>query len=277
MPFQIVSWIKHHTLSAYFLLAFLITWLLISPLALSAQNVLSIQISAHWHFVGAFGPIGAALIVTAMTTGKSGIVEFLSRLWRWQVEIVWVLVSILSPFFLFLLSILILRFTGNSSLDFSKLTTGEYSTFTWLGGSLLSAIAYGVGEEAGWRGFALPRLQQGRSALMATLVLTIFWALWHLPMFLYRFEFGMGQVIGFFIGMLAGAIWLTFLYNSTKGSTLMTVLWHTTWNIVNIVGLVVSAEIVALMSAMVMVIAVIVVFVGKPAQLSPYGKHALYT
>lgn len=277
MPFQIASWVKHHTLSAYFSLAFLITWILISPLALSAQNILSIQISDHWHFLGALGPIGAALIITAITTGKSGIAEFLGRLWRWKVGIVWVLVSILSPFFLFILSILILRIAGISSPDFSKLTTGEYSTFSWLGGSLLSAIAYGIGEEAGWRGFALPRLQDRRNALMATFILSVFWALWHVPMFLYRFEFGVGQVIGFFIGMFAGAIWLTFLYNSTNGSTLMVALWHITWNIVNIIGLVVSTEVVALMSAMVMVIAVIVVIAGKPAQLSPYGKHTLST
>ena len=275
MSFQILSWIKHRSLTAYFLLAFLITWILISPLALSSQNMLLIQISPHWHFLGALGPIGAAIIITAIVAGKAGVSEFLGRLWQWHVGIVWVLVSILSPFVLFLLSALILRVAGNSWPDFSKLTRGDYATFTWIGGSLLSAVAYGIGEEAGWRGFALPRLQQERSALTATFVLSVFWAVWHVPMFLYRFEFGVGQAIGFFIGMFAGAIWLTFLYNSTNGSTLMVALWHITWNIVNIIGLVVSREVVSLMSAMVMVVAVIIVIVGKPARLSPYGKHAL--
>jgi membrane protease YdiL (CAAX protease family) len=142
-----------------------------------------------------------------------------------------------------------------------------------MSGSLLSAVAYGVGEEAGWRGFALPRLQRKHSALMATFILAIFWSLWHAPMFLYRFEFGIVQVIGFFIGMFAGAIWLTFLYNSTGENTLMVVLWHTTWNTVNIIGAVVSMEVVSLMSAIVMVMALIIVFVGKPARLSPSGKH----
>jgi membrane protease YdiL (CAAX protease family) len=275
MPFQISSWIKQHSLTTYFFLAFIITWILISPLALSAQNLLNVQISPHWHFLGAFGPISAALIVTAIAAGKSGISEFLGRLLNWRAGVVWILISIFSPFVLFLLSIIVLRVTGNSWVDFSKLASGEYATFTWIGGSLLSAVAYGIGEEAGWRGFALPRLQQKRSALMATFLLAVFWALWHAPMFLYRFEFGMVQVIGFFIGMFAGAIWLTFLYNSTGGNTLMVVLWHTTWNIVNIIGLVVSIEVVALMSAMVMVIAVVIVIVGKPARLSLYGKHTL--
>ncbi len=269
MPFQISSWIKQHSLATYLFLAFLITWILISPLALSAQ------ISPHWHFLGALGPISAAFIVTAITTGKSGVSQFLDRLWNWRAGIVWLVISIFSPFVLFFLAVLILRVAGNSWADFSKLASGEYTTFTWIGGSLLSAVAYGIGEEAGWRGFALPRLQQKRSALMATFLLAVFWALWHAPMFLYRFEFGMVQIIGFFIGMFAGAIWLTFLYNSTGGNTFMVVLWHTTWNIVNIIGLVVSIDVVALMSTMVMVIAVVIVIVGKPARLSLYGKHTL--
>ena len=45
-------------------------------------------------------------------------------------------------------------------------------------------VFYGFGEEVGWRGFALPRLKTGRrSALLAALVLSLFWAAWHVPMF----------------------------------------------------------------------------------------------
>jgi hypothetical protein len=66
MPFQLSSLIKHHSLIAYFFLAFLITWMLIAPLALSSQNILNAQISPHWHFLGALGPIGAALIEPAV-------------------------------------------------------------------------------------------------------------------------------------------------------------------------------------------------------------------
>ncbi len=258
---------------AYFVLAFLITWILILPLALSAQNLLRLRISEHWHFLGALGPVGAAFAVTAIANGKAGVSEFLGRMGRWKMGVIWFLVSAFSPFALFLFSVLVLRVFGNPWPDFGKLASGEYATFEWIGGSLLAAFAYGIGEEAGWRGFALPRLQQRHSALWATFILSVFWAIWHIPMFFYRFEFGIGQVIGFFIGLFAGAIWLTFLYNSTGGSTLMVALWHTTWNIVNIFGLVVSVDVVSVMSAMVMVAAVIIAIVGKPAQLSPYGKH----
>ncbi len=269
------NWIRKYSLAAYFVLAFLITWVLILPLILSTQNLLRFRISEDWHFLGALGPIGAAFMVTAIADGKAGISEFLGRMSQWKVGVVWFLVSAFSPFALFLLSALILHIFGNPWPDFGKLASGEYATLAWIGGSLLSAVAYGVGEEAGWRGFALPRLQQGRSALWATFILSVFWAIWHIPMFFYRFEFSIVQVIGFFTVLFAGAIWLTFLYNSTGGSTLMVALWHTAWNIVNIFGLVVSVEVVSMMSAMVMVAAIIIVAVWKPAQLSPYGKHTI--
>jgi len=138
-----------------------------------------------------------------------------------------------------------------------------------LGFSFLAGLLYGIGEEAGWRGFALLWLQSGRSALAATLILTVFWALWHTPFFFYRFEFGAVQVIAFFMGLLAGAIWLTCLYNATGGSILMVAAWHTTWNLVNQVAMVVSVEILSAMSVMVMILAIAVVVVFGPATLSP--------
>ena len=94
-------------------------------------------------------------------------------------------------------------------------------------------------------------------------------------MFFYRFEFSVGQVIGFFLGLFAGAIWLTFLYNSTGGSIFIVVTWHAIWNIVNIFGLVISIDVVSLMSAIVMVAAVVIVIVWRPARLSVYDKHTI--
>ena len=277
MKFSFTNWIKYHPLTAYFSLAFLITWILISPLVLSALNLVPFKVSEHWHSLGALGPIGAALIVTAVIGGKAGLSEFWGRLTKWKVGAGWAFVAIFSPFIMFLLAVLIVRVSGDATLDFGKLISNGDTTFAWLAGLLLPAIAYGVGEEAGWRGFALPRLQNGRNALWATFLLSIFWALWHIPMFFYRFEFGLGQVIGFFIGLISGAIWQTFLYNSTGGSTLMAALWHTTWNIVNVIGLVVSMNAISWMSAMVMIAAVLVVIVGKPSKISLSGKPILPT
>ncbi len=82
------------------------------------------------------------------------------------------------------------------------------------------------------------------------------------------------MVVGFFVGLAAGAIWLTFLYNGTRGSALMAVLWHTSWNIVNQLGLVLSDVIVAVMSTCVMVSALIVLIKWRAKSLSPRPKFA---
>jgi len=84
-----------------------------------------------------------------------------------------------------------------------------------------------------------------------------------------------GQVIGFFIGLFAGAIWLTFLYNSTGGNIFIVAAWHTIWSIMNILGLVVSIDVVSLRSAIVMVAAVVIVIVWKPARLSMFDKYTI--
>jgi len=83
------------------------------------------------------------------------------------------------------------------------------------------------------------------------------------------------MVIGFFIGLFAGALWMTFLYNSTGGSTLMVAFWHTTWNIVNVIGLNVSIDVVSWMSGMVMIAAVVVIIIGKSSRLSSKYKHTI--
>lgn len=118
-----------------------------------------------------------------------------------------------------------MRLSGGPWPDWEVLGRGRYAYLAWVVGLLLSSVAYGFGEETGWRGFALPGLQRDRSALSATLILTAFWALWHAPFFFYRYEFGLGQIVGFFLGLLAGAIWLTCLYNATGGSVLMVAIW----------------------------------------------------
>ena len=111
------------------------------------------------------------------------------------------------------------------------------------------------------------------SALGATLILTLFWASWHVPFFSYRFELGAVQAVGFFMGLFAGAIWLTCLYNSTGGSILMVAAWHTTWNLVNQAATVVSVQILSAMSVMVMILAVAVVISFGPRTLSPRDKQ----
>lgn len=262
-----VSLARKHPLFAYFVLAYAITWMLVSPLALEGLGLTGELVPPSWHVLGALGPVSAAFAVTAMVDGKAGVRELVRRMALWRVGRTWFSLAVFSPFLLFVVAVGVLLATGTPPHDVVSFAPGSLEGVAWIVG-----VFYGIGEEPGWRGFALPRLQRGRSALSATFILAALWFLWHAPFFFYRYELGVGSLIGFFLGLLAGAIWLTCLYNSTGGSVLMCILWHTTFNVVNLPE-VVSAGALAIMSVLVMVAGVIVVMAFKPATLSPAPKQ----
>ena len=90
-------------------------------------------------------------------------------------------------------------------------------------------VTFGLGEEVGWRGFALPRLQSSHSAFRASLVLGLFWAVWHVPAIFYRDTYmAMGwMVVPMLLTVAAvGSVVYTWLFNGTRGSLLLVILFH---------------------------------------------------
>jgi membrane protease YdiL (CAAX protease family) len=112
-----------------------------------------------------------------------------------------------------------------------------------------------LGEEPGWRGFALPRLQVLHGPLLGSLILAPLWALWHLPLFfipsgdspLTMFNLGL-----FLISITFSTIIYTWVFNNTKGSVLMTMLVHTSNNA--FLALLFSAFIVSVDDALIAII-----------------------
>ncbi len=88
-----------------------------------------------------------------------------------------------------------------------------------------------VGEELGWRGYALPRLQQRAGPLIASLVIGAIWGIWHLPNFFnpssVQASLGLGFLPFFVVGTIADSVLMTWLYNKSKGSALVAgIIWH---------------------------------------------------
>jgi membrane protease YdiL (CAAX protease family) len=100
---------------------------------------------------------------------------------------------------------------------------------------ILAIIFSGYGEELGWRGFALDRLQARFGPLGGSLVLAALWAGWHLPAFgfvqTYR-EMALPMIVGgFLLGITCGSIVLARVVHQTGGSVLAAALWHATYNL----------------------------------------------
>lgn len=101
------------------------------------------------------------------------------------------------------------------------------------------------------------------------------WAFSHLPLFFYEENYmamGIGGLILFFVSMFAGAILLTWLYNSTNGSILMVALWHGALNAATASA---DSRIQMVYYTIIWIAAVTVVVVARPANLSCSGRHTI--
>jgi membrane protease YdiL (CAAX protease family) len=175
----------------------------------------------------AFSPSFSDLIVTWIIGGKLEIRRLLSGFARWKVGAFWYFAAA----FLFLgpLAITLLyKALGNPS---AGLQPGE--TLASLAGIVIFTLFSGpIAEELGWRGFALPRLQAKHNALVASLILGVIWTCWHIPLF---FTTGATQMsIPFpiyLILVVTLTIYMTWLYNNTGGSLVITILAHFFYNL----------------------------------------------
>jgi len=230
---------RRYPLFFYFLLAFGFTWVyeltvyraLFTP-GLSLRGVL-----LDLGFT--LGPTLAAFLITAITQGRAGILQLLRRYVLWRLGLRWYLLVLLGVPALLLISVLPLP--------------GAFSAFrlpalsfwpTYLLFYLLFLVAEGpLGEEPGWRGFALPRLQQRSGPLVGTLLLGVLWGLWHLPLFFIpgTDHYAISIVGTGFIGHLvplgvlviwtiALAITFTWVFNNTRGSLGLSMLLHASIN-----------------------------------------------
>jgi membrane protease YdiL (CAAX protease family) len=261
---------KRHSLLMFFVLAYAFSWAVEIPLALRAQGLLAAPIPRQLHYLSAYGPMLAAIVVTGLTGGLEGLKDLFGRMLKWRVRPVWWLVA-LAPLVLYLLVAVVLRFVPGQVAGWAMLGHIDFLPNLGAGALLVWFLTFGLGEETGWRGFALPRLQRDRSALSATIILWALWALWHLPLFFYLYDASI--LVGFLLGLLAGAITFTWLYNSAGGSILLVAVWHGAFNFVTGCVACKTGVAAAVVSTLVMVWAVVVVVWFKPVTLSRAGKQ----
>ncbi|MFW9947995.1 MAG: CPBP family intramembrane glutamic endopeptidase [Candidatus Odinarchaeota archaeon] len=250
--------IKNHPLTSYFILACIFTWILALPLILTGLGLTSVNM--NWHFLAAFGPTISALIVVYLAKGRLGLKELKERCLKWKVGVFWILFSaFIMPLF-FILTILLNFLFTRTIIDLNSYMINNGlinigSILLWIG---VGAISYGIFEEIGWRGYALPKLQEKYNPLLATLILFLGWSVWHAPFFFYRFSITM--IFGWLFGLFMGAILMTFIYNSSGGSALMAIIFHISNNIVWLFNI---AEIQMYISIMMAILVVFILIIWR--------------
>ena len=198
---------RKHPLIAFFVLAYLLTWW-IYPL---------LRFSPLLGIFGLFGPALAAIIMAAVTEGKAGVKALLSRVVRWRVGLPWYVVALGLPTVLSLV-------TAGLSYLLGVSESVQVGVFTGIELVLFVAV---VGEELGWRGYALPLLLEKRSALTASLILGVLWGLWHLPTFVVPGTPQYGLPLSAFVLLtIEYSILMTWVFLHTRGSVLIATLFH---------------------------------------------------
>jgi len=207
MTSRLTSVVKRRPIITFFVLAYVLTWPVI-PL---------VSVSPLLGLPGLFGPALAAIVVAYLAGGKSGLRDLASRLVRWRVGARWYAVALGLP------AVLALTSTG------LHLLLGASTQFRLGGLSALNFVifVFVVGEEVGWRGYALPGLLARRSALTASLTLGVLWGAWHLPTFFVAEapQYGL-PFPAFLILTSAYSVLFTWVYLHTRGSVLIATLLH---------------------------------------------------
>ena len=189
---------------------------------------------APFAYLGGVAPSVAGLVITVRTEGRDAVRRLVRSLVNGRLPFRWYLFTLVLPLAVTALSI--------GLVDRDAATWRPFAL-----GSVLRnmpvvyalALPFGpLGEELGWRGYALPRLLARFGPVSATLIIGVMWTFWHVPMMLWMPGASIPDFMGlttFSVAVYLGQITaisavMTLIYLRTGGSVLMAVLAHLAFN-----------------------------------------------
>ena len=170
------------------------------------------------------GPSLAAIAVTAWLLGWGDVRQLLAQVRSWRIHPGWYVFALVVPTIILLAGdALFAAYTHMMPTDWRWIQLPPWPV-------AVAAFVPPLGEELGWRAFALPRLQRRTGALGAALIIGVIWGAWHLPLFLFP-EMPLADYPFFFAQVVAASIIMTWLYNSTGGHLCITLVAHLMLNL----------------------------------------------
>lgn len=219
------EFIKKNTDWSFFVLAFSLSWLiwfvgnLILPKNLKILALL----------IGGFGPFAAAMLMVRFSAGRPALIAWLKSTFNFHIHVIWYLLgAMVLPFAIASVHhLLYIILGGKSGVNFNL------QWLSYLGYLIPTTLLSGGNEEPGWRGYITPVLLQRLHPIVANVIVGVFWALWHLPLYFLQGWGGNNQP---FIWLVLYAIplsmILTWLYYRSKTSIIPVMLLHAGTNVV---------------------------------------------
>jgi membrane protease YdiL (CAAX protease family) len=228
------GWVRRRPVLGGFVLMFAFTWPVDLWAAADSHGWAVLPVPPALPILVGYGFVVAALVATGVTEGRDGVRALLRRFLVWRAGPWWYAVVLFGAVVVDLTAIALHVVLGGAPPDFAE----PFATRIMPPGVSLWALAplfllFGAltnGEEIGWRGYALPRLQARHTALAASMVIGVVWAFWHVPKFLTA---GSAQDYSpwlYLVDTVAKAVLFTWVFNSTGGSLLMVTLLHASMN-----------------------------------------------
>jgi membrane protease YdiL (CAAX protease family) len=228
-----------HPVIAFFVLVFAFTWLLNLPMVLGKDGLgifnysVPLPLYVVLFILGAYGPSFAAILITAALEGRQGLGRFFRRYGQWRFGLRWYLFAVFAFPIIYLAAACFWL-----GLEPLQTVLAQWPAFftVYLPALLIFPAFITWGEEPGWRGFDLTRMQPRYGALLATLVIGLMHGLWHLPIFLLvngpvaSGPFNLTNFMVNTLAIMAVSFIFTWGFNHARGSILMAVLLHASFN-----------------------------------------------
>ena len=214
----------------FFVLAYAIIWEVLLPILVFPQRSNQLDFLL---LIAAYAPFLAAIITTLVYEGRAGLWTWLKSVFKWRIPFVWYLIGgVLINFLFVALHIGLYILLGGQIV----LAGGDPPWYSYLVTFPIIVLinfpfGSGLGEEAGWRGFALPKLLERYSPAVASIILGVLWGLWHTPALLMSSWEGSSQGLLLFVYVIPLTMIMTWVYCRSHGSAIPVMLMHTGGNI----------------------------------------------
>jgi membrane protease YdiL (CAAX protease family) len=259
-----LAWVRRRPFPAFLIAAFTFSWAEWLSLVASGARVGPGRLPTD--LAGMTGPALAAFTVTAIAGGEAGLKEFALRIARipWRSAWFWLLAP--SPLLVALATLGVLSASGlpvPGAASFARYA--GLPPLPLLAVFDLVLLCAGFGQEIGWRGMALPRLQARYGPLSGALLVAVPWGIWLLPLLAVnpaRFSLDaspFARLAGSAMLVLASSVVLAFVVARTRGSVVAAAFWHASLRMATATdggrGMVGAVVIAAVMGAAVVLVA----------------------
>ncbi len=217
---------KRYDLLAFVLLSCVLSWTLWGLIIASARGWLPVSVPLNpW---GSFGPAIAAVIVVLRSNGTNGLRALLGSLLSWRWGFSWWVLTLGGPVALVGAGAALLAVFGTELSFAPSIPWGQMALLL----PVILVVGGPLGEEIGWRGYALPKLLMKHGPIAASLIVAGIWMLWHAPLFWVPGATQQGSSIPVFLALVvAFSILTTWIYLGTGRSLLAAVVFHFSINV----------------------------------------------